>query len=51
MRDIINLLKGSDTPGADIATFMRANMIFWLLGATDGHAKNFSVLITPGSRA
>jgi serine/threonine-protein kinase HipA len=50
MREIINLLKGSDTPGADIATFMRANIIFWLLGATDGHAKNFSVFITPGGR-
>ena len=50
MRDIINLLKGSDTPEADIATFMRTNMIFWLLGATDGHAKNFSVFITPGGR-
>jgi len=50
MRDVIDLLKGSDTPAADVATFMRANVIFWLLGATDGHAKNFSVFITPGGR-
>jgi serine/threonine-protein kinase HipA len=50
MRDIIKLLKGSDKPEADIATFMRANILFWLLGATDGHAKNFSVFITPGGR-
>lgn len=50
MREVINLLKGSDTPDADITTFMRANIIFWLLGATDGHAKNFSVFITPGGR-
>ncbi len=50
MRDIINLLKGSDAPETDIITFMRANIIFWLLGATDGHAKNFSVFITPGGR-
>jgi serine/threonine-protein kinase HipA len=50
MRDIITLLKGSDMPDADVATFMRANIIFWLLGATDGHAKNFSVFITPGGR-
>lgn len=50
MRDVIDLLKGSDTPAADITTFMRANIIFWLLGATDGHAKNFSVFITPGGR-
>lgn len=50
MREIINLLKGSDTPDADITTFMRASIIFWLLGATDGHAKNFSVFLGPGGR-
>jgi len=50
MRDVIALLKGSDAPAADIATFMRANIVFWLLGATDGHAKNFSVFIMPGGR-
>lgn len=50
LREIIDLLKGSDTPGADVATFLRANIVFWLLGATDGHAKNFSVFITPGTR-
>jgi serine/threonine-protein kinase HipA len=50
MRDIVNLLKGSDTPEADIATFMRANIIFWMLGATDGHAKNFSIFLSPGGR-
>ncbi|GJD94947.1 type II toxin-antitoxin system HipA family toxin [Methylobacterium iners] len=50
IRDVVSLLKGSDTPEADIATFLRANVIFWMLGATDGHAKNFSVFITPGGR-
>jgi serine/threonine-protein kinase HipA len=44
---IIELLKSSDTPEQDIATFMRANVIFWLLGATDGHAKNFSIFLNP----
>jgi len=50
MREIINLLKGSDTPDADIAIFMRASILFWLLGATDGHAKNFSIFLGPGGR-
>lgn len=50
MREIIILLKGSDTPEANIATFMRACIIFWLLGATDGHAKNFSIFLGPGGR-
>lgn len=47
---IIDLLKGSDTPDKDIMTFMRANILFWLIGATDGHAKNFSIFLTPGGR-
>ena len=24
--------------------------MFWLLGATDGHAKNFSIFLLPGGR-
>jgi serine/threonine-protein kinase HipA len=50
MRDIIQLLKGSDTPDTDIATFMRACIVFWMLGATDGHAKNFSVFVGSAGR-
>ena len=50
MREIIDLLKGSDAPDEDVAAFMRASVIFWLIGATDGHAKNFSIFIGPGGR-
>jgi serine/threonine-protein kinase HipA len=50
MKDILELLRGSDTPSDDLATFMRANIVFWLLGATDGHAKNFSLFLGPGGR-
>lgn len=50
MREIINLLKGSDTPDVDVTLFMRACILFWLLGATDGHAKNFSIFLGPGGR-
>jgi serine/threonine-protein kinase HipA len=50
MRDILQLLKGSDTPQDDIAIFMRACILFWMLGATDGHAKNFSITLGPGGR-
>ena len=45
-----NLLKGSDTPDDDRRTFLKAQMVFWLLGATDGHAKNFSLRLAPGGR-
>ncbi|WP_095090001.1 type II toxin-antitoxin system HipA family toxin [Mesorhizobium sophorae] len=50
MRSILELLKGSDTPESAIAMFMRANIVFWLIGATDGHAKNFSIFLGPGGR-
>ncbi|QRM35536.1 type II toxin-antitoxin system HipA family toxin [Microvirga sp. VF16] len=50
IRDILDLLKGSDEPEADQSTFLRAAIVFWLLGATDGHAKNFSIFLNPGGR-
>jgi len=45
---ILDLLKGSDTPAEDQATLIRAQLLFWLIGATDGHAKNFSIFLAPG---
>jgi serine/threonine-protein kinase HipA len=50
IRDILDLLKGSDDPEADQTAFLRAAIVFWLLGATDGHAKNFSIFLNPGGR-
>jgi len=47
---LLNLLKGSDTPDEDQAMLIKALAIFWLLGATDGHAKNFSIHLSPGGR-
>lgn len=44
----INLLAGSDDALADQRAFFRAQVLFWLLGATDGHAKNFSIALRPG---
>lgn len=46
--DILELLAGSDTPSEDRDRFLKAQVVFWLIGATDGHAKNFSVFIGPG---
>ncbi|RWM35749.1 type II toxin-antitoxin system HipA family toxin [Mesorhizobium sp.] len=45
---ILGLLKGSDTPARDQKTFLVAQMFFWIIAATDGHAKNFSVFLEPG---
>ena len=48
--DIMNLLLGSDDPNKDRHDFFKANVLFWLLGATDGHGKNFSISLLPGGR-
>ena len=48
--DIMELLLGSDDPNKDRYDFFKANVLFWLLGATDGHGKNFSVSLLPGGR-
>ena len=48
--DIIGLLKGSNVPAEDQETFFKAQILFWLMGATDGHAKNFSIYLMPGGR-
>ncbi|MCC6966615.1 MAG: type II toxin-antitoxin system HipA family toxin [Nitrospira sp.] len=45
---ILDVLKGSDNPAADRQTVLKAQMFFWLIGATDGHAKNFSMFLGPG---
>jgi len=48
MADVLRLLQGSDRATQDQDTFLRAQIIFWLIGATDGHAKNFSLFLNPG---
>ena len=40
---IMALLRESDTPLEDRETFFRAQIFFFLIGASDGHAKNFSL--------
>lgn len=40
---LLDLLNASDQPAEDRRLFLKAQVFFWLLGATDGHAKNFSV--------
>ena len=48
MIDIFEFLKASDDPAYDQLVFLKAQIAFWLLGAIDGHAKNFSVFLYPG---
>lgn len=46
----MQLLLGSTDPERDRLHFFKAQLVFWLLCATDGHAKNFSVHLLPGGR-
>ena len=48
--DILRLLKASDTPAEDQKRFLKAQVVFFLIGATDGHAKNFSIFLGPLGR-
>lgn len=43
--DIMKVLWQSDDPEEDRAGFFKANVLYWMLGATDGHAKNFSLAL------
>jgi serine/threonine-protein kinase HipA len=48
--DILKLLGRADDPLKDQADFFKSQILFWLIGATDGHAKNFSVFLKPEGR-
>lgn len=50
MVNILDLLKGADFPWEDQRAFLKAQVLFWLIGATDGHAKNFSLFLGPRGR-
>ncbi|MGB8434532.1 MAG: type II toxin-antitoxin system HipA family toxin [Burkholderiales bacterium] len=47
IKDIMSLLFGSQIAHADRLDFFRTQIVFWLLCAIDGHAKNFSLFIEP----
>lgn len=47
---IATLLLGSRNAVVDRRTFFKTQVLFWMLCATDGHAKNFSAFIEPQGR-
>lgn len=44
---VMDLLLGSEQAEHDRRDFMRTQVVFWLLAAIDGHAKNFSLFLLP----
>lgn len=50
VHDCLAVLANSEQAIEDRATFTMAQLAFWLLAATDGHAKNFSIQHRRGGR-
>ncbi len=50
IREIMNLLMGAKNSEQDRRDFFKTLIVFWLLAAIDGHAKNFSIFIEPKGR-
>ena len=48
--EISSVLLGSREAAGDRRRFLKVQILFWMLCATDGHAKNFSVFIEPYGR-
>lgn len=46
---ILNILQGAQTPQQARSDFFKAQILFRILAATDGHAKNFSIAHLPGN--
>ena len=50
MAKCLQLLAGSADPQQDTLAFQLTQLAFWLMAATDGHAKNHSIFLQPGDR-
>lgn len=48
MAKCLQLLAGSADPQQDRLAFQLTQLAFWLMAATDGHAKNYSIFLQPG---
>lgn len=50
LKALFGTLRQSVSAEADMKTLMAAQVLFWLLRAPDGHAKNFSIQLLPRGR-
>jgi serine/threonine-protein kinase HipA len=50
IQSVMEVLAGSERAAVDRRIFFMAQILFWLLAATDGHAKNFSIAHLAGNR-
>lgn len=47
IQPIMNILRGAQDAQTDRVNFLKTQILFWLLAAVDGHAKNFSLHLLP----
>ena len=47
---LFTMLQQSVVAERDLRTLMASQLLFWMLRAPDGHAKNFSIHLLPGGR-
>ena len=45
--DILKFMNGAIAPHESRMAFMKTQIVYWLLAAIDGHAKNFSIFLSP----
>lgn len=50
LRQLFGVLQQSQRPAADMYTLMATQLLFWMLRAPDGHAKNFSIQLLAGEQ-
>ena len=50
LADLAGVLKGSIQAEKDLTTLLTTQLLFWILAAPDGHAKNFSIRVLPQGR-
>lgn len=50
LADLAGVLKGSIQAEKDLTTLLQTQLLFWMLAAPDGHAKNFSLRVLPQGR-
>jgi serine/threonine-protein kinase HipA len=48
--EIARVLQASEARDEDLATLMQGQLLFWMLAATDGHAKNLSIRLLAQGR-
>lgn len=50
LADLAGVLQGSIDAETDLTHLLKTQLLFWLLAAPDGHAKNFSIRVLPMGR-